>query len=859
MGPVSIYLRELVAKQVREHGIVVWYDPEKHYGEFVKDLAIPDTTVARYCGSFFELRREVEPLIGGLQRPRLIVYVPMEQADAHHALAELEVAGAVLRPGQQPPSRNTRLSVVARNALKPVVHEEVTGSIEKQVEANKLDLDDLDRLADEGAGIAKGVISVIFGTGNPAEIALAFFTNEARDAHIEEKGALRELVQLFHDAFDSGMSYEESIDDLRARFARYLLATDLLTNLKGRAPSKLTSLRTASGATKDACDSLVRSWRGGREYRDSYAHWANRVEKELALASITFDPSQLEETQTFLATERQLQREIEKTLLADPHEEAVERAKRRQSGFWAEYLPDIQARWSLIATAGLVLIEAGRIESELKKLDADLAALIEAYASSPRPWCLIDTHHRGMERRWLSFEFELGRDHDTLEQLVSKARQSYMHVGGKVSEAFVQRVEEASFRFPALSQRAIWEERIKPKLQEGKTAYLAVDAFRFEMARELSEAISGEFLITLDAAIATVPTITRIGMAALLPNAEKRFTVMPKSGKLAVEIEGVTVRERADRIDYLKKNAGVVVFEAKLEDLLPKPKKKTRQGLEGADLVFVTSQEIDSISEGDTITLARRMMDDILHDLRRACRVLTECGVKTIIFTADHGYLFGEELGSDMKIDPPGGETVELHRRVWIGRGGSASKSYLRTCLADFGIESNLELAVPRDFACFKVAGGAKAYFHGGLSPQEVIIPVMTLVAAKQRPSEAVQDMEWGLIPGSQKISTRFFSIQIVGESRGLLGATPIKVRVEIRAGKESVSVPVSSSYGFEDGTGDVQLEVSPENSQRIQPNTVTLMIAQPAAKGSVSVHLLDNVTGAELARFTPIEMNITM
>ena len=191
MGPVSIYLRELVAKQVREYGIVVWYDPEKHYGKFVKDLAIPDATVARYCGSFFELRREVEPLIGGLQRPRLIVYVPMEQADAHHALAELEVAGAVLRPGQQPPSRNTRLSVVARNALKPVVHEEVTGSIEKQVEANKLDLDDLDRLADEGAGIAKGVISVIFGTGNPAEIALAFFTNEARDAHIEEKASAR--------------------------------------------------------------------------------------------------------------------------------------------------------------------------------------------------------------------------------------------------------------------------------------------------------------------------------------------------------------------------------------------------------------------------------------------------------------------------------------------------------------------------------------------------------------------------------------------------------------------------------------------------------------------------------------------
>ena len=54
-----------------------------------------------------------------MQPPRLLVYVPMDQGETDHALAELEAAGVVVQPGQQPPSRNTRLSLVARNALRP--------------------------------------------------------------------------------------------------------------------------------------------------------------------------------------------------------------------------------------------------------------------------------------------------------------------------------------------------------------------------------------------------------------------------------------------------------------------------------------------------------------------------------------------------------------------------------------------------------------------------------------------------------------------------------------------------------------------------------------------------------------------
>ena len=44
----------------------------------------------------------------------------------------------------------------------------------------------------------------------------------------------------------------------------------------------------------------------------------------------------------------------------------------------------------------------------------------------------------------------------------------------------------------------------------------------------------------------------------------------------------------------------------------------------------------------------------------------------------DHGFLLGLETESGQKMDPPGGDVVDLHPRVWVGRGGSAAPGYLR-------------------------------------------------------------------------------------------------------------------------------------------------------------------------------------
>jgi hypothetical protein len=858
-GLITDHLKSLLARQVADHSLVVWYDPEGHYRSLAAELTLPQTEVARYPGSFFALRHAVDHLLNGLVLPRLLVYVPLERARCHGALAELEAGGVLMQPGQQPPARNTRLSVVARNALRPVLGEESATAVEKQVEAGKLTLSDLDALAARGRE-SSGVLSIIFGSANPQEVALAFLSADRHDADVAKKSAQGELFALLGRAFDAELP-AEPLSAARERLARHVLATDLLAALPV-VPRALAAVKTASNpVAREACTQLARTWRLRRDVRDSYVVAANRAEQDLRLAQVEFAAEDILHTETFLAVERALLRQVETSLLDKATPELLALAESRLARFWAEVTPTLQAHWALVATAAGVLLEADRAAQALKQPPAAAAALVQAYTEGERPLCLLDTYHRHVESRWCNFDPGPADEHRGLEKLVVKASQRYTEVGSALAKHFIKGYQQARPPLAGLLRQAeVFEKLVRPKLTAGKTAYVWVDALRYEMARELAQVLAGDFEVSLEPALATAPTITEVGMAALLPCAHRSARVLAAGGgKLAVEIEGRLIKDRRDRVQFLRDHAGVAVYDCKLDDLLPRPGKRTLAGIRDADLVLVTSQEIDELCERDNLIQARRQMDGVLNDLRRGLRVLVEAGVRNLVLAADHGHLFGEELGEDMKIDPPGGDTADLHRRAWVGRGGAADDAYLRTPLRALGVESELDFATPWTFAIFRTKGGARAYFHGGLSPQELIVPAASLVP-KSRPAAAPSGgINWALTPGGKKLTTRFVSVQIAGKATGLFEVDPPKVRVEVRARGKCISNPVSASYGFEESTHDVQLRLAEDDRRTVAPNTVALMIVDEPNQKTVSVHLLDSASGAELATLDRIEVAISL
>lgn len=860
IGVVTEYLFSLIAKQVDDYGIVVWYDPNGSYSDAIEMFSLPDTIIVQYHGSFLQLRNDIDHLLNGEEPPQLVIYVPEEQANTYHALIELEVAGVVIQPGEQPPQRNTRLSIVARNILKTVLGEETAYDIEKQVEADKLTLADLNALAQKGSEISSGVLSLIFGSGNPQEVALAFLSNEKYDNEIEKKAAQGELKNLLTVSFDIEFLATVTLDDLRAKLAKHILLTDLVQGLDTSVPSALRSIKVASTPSGvDSCLRLAKTWRQLRDHRESYINAAGKVEEDCALGLLDLDPDKITNLETFLSLEHLLLKHVENMLLSSANTKLLTLAQYRLSRFWSDCLPAIQAHWALIASAAEVLLEADRVAKALKKPLANIPSLIEAYTGGDAPWCLLDSHHRHMEGRWHNFDPNEG--HDCLEKLIVKARQRYMEVGSEMTKHFITRMANTKHPVKGIArQRDIFDKQVKPRLEDTqKVAYVWVDALRYEMARELCEVLRDDFSIEIEPALATIPTITEIGMSSLLPKACDGKIVSIGGGKLAMDISGKVIKGRKDRIAFLKDHTDMTVYDTKLEALLPKPAKKVRQGIENAQLVLITSQEIDELCEQDNITQARRQMDGVLVDLRRGVRVLTDLGVKSIILVSDHGHLFTDEISDDMKIETPGGETVDLHRRAWIGIGGTHEPSYLRASLSSFGVESEYDIATPWNFACFKVKGGTRAYFHGGLSPQELIIPVVSLVPLAKVTSGPPTGIQWTITPGTPKLTTRFFSVQISGKQGSLFSLEPPKVRVEIQARGKCISQPVSASYGFEDATGEVELRTMKDNPKELEPTTITIMLIEEAPQKTVNVVLLDVSSGAELSSLEKIEVAISI
>ena len=154
-------------------------------------------------------------------------------------------------------------------------------------------------------------------------------------------------------------------------------------------------------------------------------------------------------------------------------------------------------------------------------------------------------------------------------------------------------------------------------------------------------------------------------------------------------------------------------------------KAKLAKRLGTAERVVVRSQEIDFFGEGGF--QARAVMDTVIDNLARAVRKLASVGIGRAVITADHGHLYSsEDRDESMRIDAPGGETIDLHRRCWIGRGGATPASCVRVPARSLGNDTDLDFVFPVGIGVFR-AGGDLAFHHGGPSLQELVVPVITV------------------------------------------------------------------------------------------------------------------------------------
>lgn len=839
MHPLHDYVAKQLADKLKSRRVVVWYDERGEFQPFVDEVrggpravrepvpvtvAGAEASLAEYAGSMFELRAVVEPHVRGDTPAPIVIYIPGVARDRRASvLMELEKAGTTWEP---------QLKQLARNVL---LQKYTLGVVDELLSFDrKVSYEDLARVAAGNAGAEPpSILKSIFhdARGNDG-LLTAWLVSDARDPEIVSKDATRELTKLVKARLGLDLAADAPLSKLRAITLRYVLAGEFRLDLSCDAPASLDSVETPR--TKDE-ESAVReiARRLRTRHPDAYAALADRVEEELGLMNAKLPPGALGSIDTFRFEERALLRHAGDLIANGKFGEALALVADREQSFWLDRDVSRKAQWE----ATRRMAELGSVAMEVRKAvnetSGDAATWLEAYVSKDG-WFRLDQAQRRLEA-WVA-----NLDEEPEERPLGVVRRAYEDTCHAMAEGFTKALVKAGWTVPgALHQTRVWSEVVadKPK----PVAYFLVDAMRFEMGIELAERLPKSSEVSVRAAVGALPSITPVGMAALQPGASASFSVVEQAGKLGARIDDSFLPDLVSR----KKHAAARVpnlVDLALDELLSLQPSKLAKKIDGAQVVVVRSQEIDHAGETGFTFQARQVMDTVIDNLARAIRKLAAAGVEHAVVSADHGHLFfANDRDESMRIDAPGGNTVELHRRCWIGRGGATPPGCVRVAASSLGYASDLEFVFPAATGVFK-AGGDLAFHHGGPSLQELVVPVLTVrtkVGKSARPSSG--PIEALGLPDA--VTNRIFSVTFTyGAKQLLLGAESIQVRpLLMAAGKQVGSVGMAVDAQFDRSTGTVRLEPN-------KPVTIAFLLSDESA-ASLRVVVQDPTTDAELYR----------
>ncbi|MEU5880833.1 PglZ domain-containing protein [Spirillospora sp. NPDC047279] len=839
MHPLHDYIAKLLADKLNNRKIVVWYDQRSEFTPFINEVRngpridaelAPvsvggvDARLAEYDGSMFEVRAAAEPYVSGDTPGVVVIYLPGCARDARSSvLMELEEAGTRWNPG---------LVQLARNLL---LKTHTLGVVDQMLAADrKLTYTDLARMAESDGPEPPSILKTIFHDARDSDAMLgSWLTDESHDAAISAKAATPELVALINAKLGLDPPGNATLSKLRAVTARYVLASEFRLDLACPPPASLEGVPTPPSAeSASAVRALATRLRV--DFSAAYPALADQVENDLRLRETEIPASALGSTDTFRFEERELLRYCADLIVAAQYDEVLAIVTQREHCFWLKLDVGRRAQWEAVRRMAELGREALRVRAEVGRANGNVRTWLMRYTDAPSEWYRLDQAQRQLEA-WVAT-----LDDDPDERLLGLVRRAYEDTCHLMAAKFVDALSSSHWAIPdALHQTHVYGEVVAE--QPKPVAYFLVDAMRYEMGVELASRLPESSELSVRPGVAALPSITPVGMAALQPGASASFSVVEEGDRFGARINSTFLPDLTARQRYLRARIPKSA-DLSLAELLSLAPSKLTKKLDDAQVVVVRSQEIDKVGEAGFTFHARQVMDTVIDNIARAIRKLAAAGVGHAVVTADHGHLFfASDRDESMRTDPPGGRTVDLHRRCWIGHGGATPPGCVRVTGSALGYDSDLELVFPAGAGVFR-AGGDLAFHHGGPTLQEMVIPVVTIrTAAGTLKPDATASVTVTDVP--EVITNRIFTVTLsLGSGQMMLGTTGTAVRAMlISNGNQVGMVGMVAGAEFDRATERIQLESD-------SATTVGFQLSDDTAD-SLQIVVLDPETDAELFR----------
>ena len=561
-----------------------------------------------------------------------------------------------------------------------------------------------------------------------------------------------------------GTGYQDMDSDL-AQLATHILLTASTRTMRQEFLSGLQMF--ISSAHQAYCYDFVSDWMHSEDAKDIY-EIAAYVENELKLPQrfIKLQVADLVETEVFPCVNEvilvKLMTEISDHIIdVDTITKTVE---KRRTCVWYD---DVKNYYEGI-------LQVAKMQAFFKEHSAGFHTVEPAkvWKEYTTEYYIMDTYYREFHK---SYSESLKNYHEELSDLFTHVMEKVeglyttwflSQLGNNWSDACADNLREYGRVLEVPQQTDFYRRQVAAS--DSKVYVIISDAMRYEVAASLAEQLQRETQAKVDlkSMQGIFPTITKFGMAALLPH--KELSVELKSGKterLAVLADGQSTE--APNRNKLLKAADPASVALKYKDIIGMKRADRQALIKGMNVVYIYHDTIDEAGHLESSIFTA--CDTAIEELKNMVRIIAnEWGGANIIITSDHGFLYTHSpLTEDDKVD----KTTESDQDVEIGRRyaimqKSAQPQYLLP-VKFLGGNTAYDAFAPRESIRIKMKGGGLNFVHGGISLQEMVVPVIEYHFLRNQSKEYKKNkskydtkpVEISLLSANRKISNMIFSL----------------------------------------------------------------------------------------------------
>lgn len=796
-------LRQLDTQDPTHGGaVVVWHDPDRQFVDTVEELDLPGVEIM--CegeNNLFELKSKLNE---NLDNRRILLYRPRArklegdwladvearspQFAADYTAIQLRELGSPDTPALRDALRTHRSFLAKKTNIKKLV--KLNGTYQSPHE------------------LEQAIMALVTNAtdARPASILRAYVIAAQHEEGLALLEALEHehLSEPFQNAVASWTGFTGDVSDASA-LTQHILLSALARDLPATSFPTLASC--LSEAHADHCFNVLDDWRASGQ-AEELAPLCTSIENTLGLERLLSDVDikHLAKSDVFPCIDALIIRALLSRLIGvlnggsdqtlEPDVSSL-LAMRRTTAWYRTFAPHYEC-----------ILNASRMVGLHRALGGDIAP-----ATAEQIWkSYLDELHL-MDRWYRDLQLAFARARRSneaydLEDLLRACCDGVEHLyagwflrtlSNRWIDACGNDLREGG-RVTGIPQQVDFHmSEVAPLARNAKRAWVIIsDGLRYEVASELSERLERETqgVCSLSAMQAMLPSITKCGMAALLPAGTLAQRERDGEGAgMAVLVDGEEMPSIAARQKALFKHhssAAAMSFD-EFFNKMSKTERAERVG--DAEVVYLYHNTIDAYgdkreTESKVFSACAESIDELAACIQLIVR---EFRASHVVVTADHGFLYtsvplaetDHALVSDVT-----GTVVEAGRRYVVARQGATSEPFVPIDLP--GSNGSLTAFAPRGCVRIRKAGGGENYVHGGISLQELCVPVLTF-SNKRRGSKGFVEAEHvkvSLVNAPAVVTNSLFNVELLQSEP--VGGKVLPAEYEIFAG-DAAHTPVTT------------------------------------------------------------------